>query len=70
MFWAQCFSNTISHALRSNGPQRKKTYLRGFVNNNGTDQPAGMCSLISAFDMRVLEMIISRLAMSKISISR
>ena len=49
------------------GPPREKTCLRWFVNNKGTDQPA-QHSLISAFVIRLLEGIISRLAMSKISI--
>ena len=39
------------------------------VNNKGADQPAHPRSLISAFVIRVLESIISRLAMSEISIS-
>ena len=51
-----------------NGPQRKKTCLWWFANNKGADQPAHPCSLISAFVIRVLESIISRLVMSEISI--
>ena len=31
------------------GPRRKKTCLRGFVNNKGADQPAHLRRLISAF---------------------
>ena len=50
------------------GPRREKTCLRGFVNNTGADQPAHPRSLISAFVIRLLESIISRLATSKISI--
>ena len=52
------------------GPRRKKTCLRGVGNNKGADQPAHQCSLISAFVIRFLESIISRLATSKISNSR
>ena len=51
-----------------NWPRREKTYLRGFANNTGADQPAHPCSLISAFVIRFLESIISRLATSGISI--
>ena len=50
------------------GPRREKTCLRGFANNTGADQPAHPRSLISAFVFRFLERIISRLAMSEISI--
>ena len=50
------------------GPRRKKNCLRGFANNKGADQPAHSLSLISAFVIRLLEIIISRLATSEISI--
>ena len=50
-----------------NGPRREKTCLRWFVNNTGADQPAHPHSLISAFVIRFLESIISRLATSEIS---
>ena len=50
-----------------NGPQRENTWLRWFSNNKGTDQPALMRSLISAFVTRLLESFISRLAMTEIS---
>ena len=40
----------------------------GVYKNKDADQPAHLCSLISAFVICVLESIISRLAMSKISI--
>ena len=49
------------------GPRPEKTCLRWFGNNTGKDQPAHLCSLISAFVIRFLESIISRLATSKIS---
>ena len=39
-----------------------------FANNTDADQPAHRCSLISAFVIRLLESIISRLATSKILI--
>ena len=41
---------------------------RGFANKPDTDQPARPRSLISAFVIRLLESIISRLASSKVSI--
>ena len=57
---------TIFPAL--NEPPRKKTCLQGFANNSGTDQPARMRSLISAFVIRFLESTIFNLATGKISI--
>ena len=39
-----------------------------FANNKGADQPAHLCRLIRAIDFRLLESIISRVAMSEISI--
>ena len=50
------------------GPRREKPCLLGFANNLGADQPAPPRSLISAFVIRLLESLISRLATSKISI--
>ena len=38
----------------------------GVVNNKGADQPAHPCSIDSAFVIRLLEMIISRLATSEV----
>ena len=49
-------------------PRCEQTYLLGFVNNTGADQPSHLYSLISAFVIPLLESIISRLAMSEISI--
>ena len=46
----------------------RETYLRGFATNKGADQPAHTRSLISAFVVHLLESIISRLAISEISI--
>ena len=51
-----------------NGPRHEKTCLRGFANNTGADQPAHPRSLISAFVIRFLEIIICKLATGKISI--
>ena len=51
----------------TNGPRRDKTCLQGFGNNIGTYQLAWMHSLISAFVVRLLESIISKLATSKFS---
>ena len=42
-----------------------KPVFRGLQNNKGADQPAHWPSLISAFVIRSLESLISRLAMSK-----
>ena len=50
------------------GPRHEKICLRGFANNTGVDQPVHPHSLISAFVIRLLEIIIARLATSKISI--
>ena len=47
---------------------REKTSLRGFANNIGADQPAHPCRLISAFVIRSLESLISKVATSEISI--
>ena len=52
----------------SNGPRREKTCLRRCANNTGADQPAHPRSLISAFVIRLLESIISRLNTDEISI--
>ena len=48
-----------------NGPRRDKTCLRRFANNKGADQPTHQRSLISAFIIRILESIISKLASRK-----
>ena len=45
-----------------NVPRREKTCLRGLANNKGADQTAHPRSLISAFVLRSLESIISKLA--------
>ena len=45
-----------------------RTHVFGFANNNGTDQPALPCSLISAFVIRLLGSFISKLTSGKISI--
>ena len=50
------------------GPRREKTCLRGFANNKGADQPAHPRSLISAFNIRLLENKLSRLDTSEFSI--
>ena len=50
------------------GPRREKTCLWGFANNKDADQPAHPRRLISAFVIRLLESIISKLASSEISI--
>ena len=50
------------------GPRREKICLRGFANNKGADMPAHPRSLISAFVIRLLESIMSRLATREIII--
>ena len=50
------------------GPRRDKTSLRGFANNKGADQPAHPRRLISAFIIRLLESIISKLDSREFSI--
>ena len=47
------------------GPRSEKTCLQGFGNNKGAERPGQMHNLISAFVIRLLESIISRLAMSE-----
>ena len=56
------FSYSKITSIQSYGPRCEKTCLRGFGNNKGADQPAHTCSLISAFVIRLMESIISRLA--------
>ena len=51
-----------------NGPRREKTCLWRFANNTGADQPAHPRNLISAYVIRYLESIISRLSTGEISI--
>ena len=51
-----------------NWPHREKTCLRRFENNTGADQTSHPRSLISAFVIRLLERIISKLAQNEISI--
>ena len=50
------------------GPRCEKTCLRGLGNNKGADQPAHQRRLISAFVIRFLESLISKLATREISI--
>ena len=50
------------------GPRREKTFLRGFANNTGADQPAHPRRLISTFVIRLLESIICNLDIGEISI--
>ena len=66
--WCHSWKKLSKEMVMLIGPRREKTCLRGFANNKSADQPAHPRSLISAFVIRVLESIISRLAMSEISI--
>ena len=50
------------------GPPREITYLRGFVNNTGADQPVHLRGLISAFVIQFLGSAICKLATGEISI--
>ena len=52
----------------TNVPRHKKICLQGFANTTGSDQPAHLGSLISAFVIRFLESIICKLASEEISI--
>ena len=56
----------IAYAI-INGPRGENTCLQWFANNQGADQPAHPRSLISAFVIRLLESIVSRLSTSEIS---
>ena len=49
-------------------PRREKTCLWGFANSKGADQPAHPRRLISAFNIRLFESVLSKLATSEISI--
>ena len=52
----------------SNGPHCEKTFLQEFANNKGADQPEHPRRLISAFVIRFLQSVISKLATGEISI--
>ena len=61
------------HWLADGGPlldgqRREKTFLRGFANNTGADQPAHPRSLISTFVIRFLESNKCKLAPGEISV--
>ena len=72
-------SNRSHDAVRSEIEEKRTSTIYYFViwasmrkslwfgNNKGADQPAHPCSLISAFVIRLLEIIISRLATNEIS---
>ena len=64
----QAGQRPVTKAHLKNGPHRKKTCLHGLTNNKGADQPAHPRRLISAFVIRFLDSIISKLATSEISI--
>ena len=59
---------------QKNGPLCEKTYIQGVTNNTGTDQsvridqPVHPRILISAFVISFLKIIISKLAIGKMSI--
>ena len=69
MLWVSCLlSNILSEACMSLlVNQYMNTCLRWFANNQGADQPAHPHSLISAFVIRLLKSIVSRLSTSEIS---
>ena len=62
------FNSSGSLIALTIGPRREKTCFRRFANNKDADQPEYARSLISAFVIRLLESMISRLARSEISI--
>ena len=68
MFAADKSEVMMAKQTESIGPRRQKTCLPGVANNTVADQPALPPSLIGAFVIRFLESIISKLAMSEISI--
>ena len=51
------------------GPRRENTWLRGFVNKKGTDQPARMRSLIRAFVFRYWKVLYLDLQQTKFQFS-
>ena len=51
-----------------NGPRREKNCLRWFAKNKGADQHAHPQSLISAFVIRLLKSMISKLASNEFSV--
>ena len=52
----------VDNQLLYLGPRREKTCLLGFANNKGADR------LISAYIIRLLQSIISKLATSEVSL--
>ena len=69
--WGSVFGPChMKHYLESVliGPRREITCLQGVSNNTSADQHAHPRSLISAFVVRLMKSIISRLASSEISI--
>ena len=48
-------SVSLSICLSSIEPHHEKTCLMPYANNKGADQPAHLCSLISAFMVRCLD---------------
>ena len=70
MFLFQC--NNIyrlgTSLTYSFGPRREKTGLRWFAKSKGVDQPAHPRSLISAFVIRLLKSMISKLASNELSV--
>ena len=71
--WNQCFLHKCFYHMTSRlrpllyGSRREKTCLQWGANNKVADQPANPRSLISAFVIRFMESIISRLATGEIS---
>ena len=56
-----------NHLVEINWALSRENLSLGFANNKDADQPVHLRSLISAFVVRLLQSIISRLAKSKIS---
>ena len=73
-FAAVLFGACLSKCLQSNNdemniyePRHEKMCLMSYANNKGTDQPAHLCSLISAFVVRCLDSIMSLDSIAEIS---
>ena len=63
-----CWKTHVAAQIEHMGLDLRKPVFWGFANNTGTDQPVHPRSLISAFVIRLLESIISRLDTREISV--
>ena len=65
LYLSSAYENDTNHIWA----RREKTCLRGFANNKCVDQPAHQRRLISAFVIRFLKSIISKLASREIFVA-